>query len=706
MKPRTCFLLLLGVALVLRTAYLVEGYRHNPTFECPIIDAYTYDTLAVREASGAGMGPESVWQSLFYPYFLSVCYRLFGHRHLPVRIIQLLLGLGTCALTFRLGARLFSIPVGLIGMAAVVLCGPLIFFEGELLPTTWEVFWFLGSLVLFQEWMETCGRRSLMRFFICGLVCAAGIMIRPTVLPFYAVAVALLVADCDRGVRGRTGALVAAAAGAALVFVPVMARNHALTKRWILLPLSGGLNFYIGNNPDADKTIAIRPGDQWYRLTVSPRKVGVVHAQEGPRYFYGKSFEFIRRRPLAFARGLADKAALLLSSREIPRNTDIYLFRRYSRTAAALTWRRGGFGFPAGIVIPFALLGMVVGLRRLRDLALLYLYVATYATGIVLFFVSARYRAPLLPALCILGASGIAWLRATWAGGRRAAFAGGLVALTAFGVACNRPVRIPEDRVDFDSELSMALGSVHMARGEEEEGERRLREALARNPRNVDAHALLGTVHLRKGNLRAAETESVRALEIDPCHIGALLNLARVQRAKGEWGEAAGCYARALALDPGNSEIHEELAGVHERLGDSRAASLEYWKALKLKPESIPIRRRLAFLLGSEGEWQTARELIAEAVRHQPEDAALRCDLGVIYGNSGRTAEAVAQFEEALRLKPDDPVTLLNLGILHQRAGDRSRARSRYERLAAVDPAMAAMLKTALESVADAPGHE
>lgn len=682
--------LILGLALMLRVVFLSEGMLHNPTFFAPIIDAYTYNKLALAEVQGRGMGPESVWQPLFYPYFLSVCYYVFGYGFLSVRIFQMILGLLTCVLTYTLGRKLFGPGVGLLAALLVSVSGPLIFYEGELLPATWEVFWFLGSLFLFREWGSVRGGRALVRFGILGVVCGAGMMLRALVAPFYLLAIgACIVQNAQRSWREAGRFAGATLCGAALVFVPVLVRNHSLTQRWILLPLSGGLNFYIGNNPEADKTVAIRPGDQWYQLTVSPRKEGILHAPEGPGYFYRKSFEYIRDNPRAFVKGLGRKVELLLSAREIPRNIDIYLFRKYSSLPGMLVWRIGGFGFPMGLIIPLALFGAVINLRQFRRLAYLYFFVIAYSVSIVLFFVSSRYRLPLLPALCLFAASGICCLCEKWKKRERAGLFLSLAFLAVLFTFCNRALKIPEDAVNFESELYMALGTVLMERGEREQGERYLEKSVAADPKNADAHNLLGLLKFQEGELDRAGEEFGKAIALRPTHVGALKNLGRLSQRRRQLDRARECFLKAVALDPGSDEARCDLAGLYEETGDVHAAAMEYWNALKLKPDSIVIRRDLSMLLGRMGRWETAREIIAEAVRHEPDDAELRCDLGVIYAGMGNPAEALAEFERALKIRPNFPLALLNMGIVYARVGDRAKAEEQYRKLKLIDPAMA-----------------
>lgn len=690
MRERTQIALVLGLALMLRVIFLSESMLRNPTFFAPIIDAYTYDKLALAEVRGGGMGPESVWQPLFYPYFLSLCYYVFGYGFVSVRIIQIILGLLTCALTYILGKRLFNANAGLLAALLVAVSGPLIFYEGELLPATWEVFWFLGSLFLFQEWTGARGGRALAKSWGSGFVCGVGVMLRALIAPFYLAAIVVcIVQNSQRSWREAARLAGATLCGAALVFVPVLVRNHSLAQRWILLPLSGGLNFYIGNNPEADKTVAVRPGDQWYQLTVSPRRDGVFLAPEGPRYFYRKAFEYIRDNPRAFVKGLGRKTELLFSAREIPRNIDVYLFRRYSGVLRLLVWRIGGFGFPMGIIIPLALFGAVINLRQFRRMAYLYFFVIAYSVSVVLFFVSSRYRLPLLPALCLFAASGVCCICEKWKMKERAGLFLSLAFLAGIFAFCNRALRIPEDSVDFESELYMALGTVHLERGEREQGGRYLGKSVEADPKNADAHNLLGLLKLQEGELDRAGEEFGKAIALSPDHVGALKNLGRLYRRTQKWDQAREYLLKAAALDPGSDEIHYDLAGLYEETGDVHASAMEYYKALELKPDSIAVRRKFSMALGRMGRWETAREIIAEAVRHEPDDAELRCDLGVIYAGMGKPTEAIAEFERALKARPDFPLALLNMGIVYVRGGDMAKAEERYQKLKLIDPDMA-----------------
>ena len=706
--------------MLLRAGFLLENRRRNPTFFHPIIDSHTYDTLARAAVSGEGMGPESVWQPLFYPYFLAGVYRVFGRDLFLVRGIQVLIGVGTVYLTYLLGRMLFSFRVGAGAAGLVAISGALIFYEGELLTVAWEAGWFLLSLVGFvrlEGWIRERrteqgakaealgyvrgGRRPRLKPWATwagvGVVCGVGVVIRPTVLLFYLAAVLWLVLGLISGGGGgwkkALGGAVMFSLGMGLILGPVVVRNYRVTGHWILMPTSGGLNFYIGNNPEAEETITTRPGEGWRQLTVLSREAGIYSQPYGSRYFYGRTFDYIRSQPLTFARGLLKKTILFFNGREVPRNLDIYLFRDYSLILRGLVWKAGSFAFPMGLLLPFSLLGMGFYFRQFRKLFLLYLLVAAYSFAIILFFVTSRYRIPLIPVFSIFAAAGICRLSQLFHGHRWKRFSLTLAFLFLLLIFCNLPLSIPEDRVDFRSELYLALGSVNLREGDLDAAEENLARAIKSDPGNTDALYLLGVVAFERERFEEAEENFQEAIRLHPRHSRAYRGLGRVYDRQGDDDQALANYREAVRLDTGDEESRKRLAELYEAGGDCQAALREYWKVLQFKPDDVPVRRRLAFLLGERGNWETGRELIAEALRHHPRDAALLSDLGVIYGNMGRTEEAIAAFQAALELEPDLPIARFNLGVIHARRGETEKALEQYQQLRELDEGMAEKLR-------------
>ena len=107
-----------------------------------------------------------------------------------MRFVQALLGALVCAMSWWIGRALFNPAVGLLAGIGAALCGPLIFFDGELLPASLAAFVDLLALVmLLYVWR----RPSRWGFLGAGVAFGIGALAVPTVLVFaVAVPIAIL----------------------------------------------------------------------------------------------------------------------------------------------------------------------------------------------------------------------------------------------------------------------------------------------------------------------------------------------------------------------------------------------------------------------------------------------------------------------------------------------------------------------------------
>ena len=294
------------VALIVRLIYLWQS-SSNPTFASPIVDAMEYDALARSAAAGKGISLGFFWQPFFYPAFLSGIYSISGSSMLVARIVQLFLGALTCGLTCLLGRRLFGNRIGLVAGLMAALYGPLVFYDCELLGTGLESLLAVILLLLVTGAPASRGGRWWFLLGICG---ALSVLTRPTFLPFFVVACLwLAIAEYRAGTGSPRliSPLAAVAVAFALLTLPVAWKNAAISGHFSIMPYSGGLNLYIGNNPDTAATIAARPGWAWDRLTLLPKQYGVKPGYDTSTFFSRKVLDYARSAPLAFLRGLAGK---------------------------------------------------------------------------------------------------------------------------------------------------------------------------------------------------------------------------------------------------------------------------------------------------------------------------------------------------------------------------------------------------------------
>ena len=489
----------LAFALLVRLAYLLTA--RGIGFEHPILDADYYDFLGARLASGAGFPDEPFWQPPLYPWLLGRMYAIFGHTLWAPRLVQAAVGAATAALCCQVAARLSGKRwAGALAGALVALHGSLVFYDGELLPTSLAAF--CGALVL---WVATRDQHSDRTAAGLGFAIGLGALCVAPLL--------LLLAPAAWAVSsGRSRRPLVCALATALVIAPVTIHNRVRSGEWILISANGGVNLWIGNNPSSDHATAIRPGAEWEALVEEPELLGLHSAGAQSDYFAKRAADWCASSPIACAMNLVHKARLLLVARDLPRNEDLYVAREQSPILSALTARVGSFALPYALLLPLAVGGAALAIRRRRRAELVAVAVAlALAAPCIVFFVTGRYRAPLAPALCVLAAVLVAEAAA-----RRLELASApvVVALGAFVVAV-WPVSLAVDRVDFRAEQHYVVGGRLARLGDEEGAVRVLYRALELRPDYLEAGVNLKLMLDRLGRHReAAEVlDRVRAAQ-------------------------------------------------------------------------------------------------------------------------------------------------------------------------------------------------
>ena len=205
-------------------------------------------------------------------------------------------------------------------------------------------------------------------------------------------------------------AAVAFLGGCALVLLPVGARNYAVGGEFHLTTSQFGPNFYIGNHAGArglyeplvsghgsaadERDDAARLAREASGRTLSPNEVSA--------FWTARAFEFIRTQPGAWLRQLVRKLALTYNAVEIADTESQEVYAEWSALLRALS------PVSFGVIFGLAAFGVCMTAHAWRRLWFLYAIAFTYTLSIVIFYVFARYRFPLVPVLMLFAAGGIA----------------------------------------------------------------------------------------------------------------------------------------------------------------------------------------------------------------------------------------------------------------------------------------------------------
>lgn len=574
---RSELLILLAILLlgaILRGAYLSE-IVHTPDFTHPGIDAHYHDYWARALATGDWSPPKMYadpmiestpyFRSPGYPYFLALIYRLTGGSYLWVRLIQMLLGLGSCLLAFFFGRRWFGSAVGLIFAGLMSFYWVFIYFEGELLEPSLLVFLALALTYILGLWSE---RFTLKRALVAGILLGLYALVRQNIIPFGAVVLAWVywVLREKGELDGFKKGAIAFVLGAALMILPATVRNYVVAHDLVLISSSGGINLYIGNNPSADGCTSIAPEFPRWTSHDYPHIVKAMGDAVGQELTYSEAskmfsraaINWIKTNPSQAAALTLKKALLFWGPVEVSNEKEDEFERMHYRT---LKCTPGNFAMVFSLALVGTMLGFSLFNRRNGDLAdrkqyqvfvLVVSFILVYFLTYLPFFVAGRFRVPIIPFLLLLAAITLSRI-----GGflKNRDFSGAFpwicVWAAAYGLASVHFVNYQPslERWHF------AQGTGYALVQRNDEAVREFRAAIAADPRSAEAHASLADILRQKGDLDGAIREFRRSLELDPSIGQAHNNFAVALYFKGDyagaWKEAHLAESRGVNPDPG-----------------------------------------------------------------------------------------------------------------------------------------------------------
>ncbi len=546
MAPRLGLVLVILLSLAVRVLVTMDN-RSGPLFDSYRLDETLYLEWARQASEGDPFLDYVPIHGPGYPWALGLLYAAGGDEYLTPRVLNSALGIGSIILVYCLAASLAGPWAGVFAALLIGLYWPMITLEQRVMGTALFVFLNLLSLKL-ATWAAR--RDAVRRWALCGLAIGAAAVTRPNSLVWLAVLAAWLAVAAARSKSGRRAASVLALAGAALLpMAPVAIHNHGVSGDWIPVQADGGLNFYLGNNPESNGTPYARPGGKWDAIEARPfLEAGAVSLAEQDGFYTREVLRFLAERPLAFLFKLARKCLLILNNREMRATFDPAFLRGLSKTLSA--------PFP-GFWLIFALAAAgIFSLRPWRTPSrLVLLFVGSHAAAVVATVVSCRYRLAVTAGLAILAGAGAArTLRAV------------------------KSVLNKEDdtgRLKRELAFTLALAAAGAALS-----------FLPVAPRHGEAESLtyLGDAWLQKKDMDRAREYYSRALASEPDYAPAMSRLSRLEENRGDLEAALTWLETSVAADPDGGSGHYELSRLYWRLGRREQALLEARLAADKKP--------------------------------------------------------------------------------------------------------------------------
>lgn len=591
-KQSATILAIFVASFLIRLIYLNQ-LQSLPTFENPTMDEGYHVQVAEKINSGEGFGTDPFYRAPLYLYFLAGLFNITSGSIYWVRLIQILIGSLIPILMFFLGTRVFDRRVG-YGAAIVAIVYPtLLYYDAALLITSLMVLLTTGLALQLYRCEDN---PTITNFVLAGAILGLAGLARPNILLLGPVLFLWAWWKLKPSLGWKRTLILYFTIGlvSLAVILPVTVRNYVVSGEFVFIAWQGGFNFFIGNNRKASGWAAEVEGidltwEGGYRESIAFAEKAIgrkLKKTEVSEFWYDAAFKEISVDPSGWVGLLIKKARLIINGYEIPNNQNLYVVRDAAPIIAPLMFNSGLF-FPFGLIAPLAILGLGLSVRHWRKLMLVYLVAGSYLGSLLLFFVCARFRMPVIPIFIILAV-----------------------------YACIELYRFVRDHDYKNLALVVLLLGVLVVESNH--------DMLGINSSEQQAtdHYMAGNALLKQDKLTQAELEFRKAVAIDSTFGLAYNNLGIIKiRQQLPW-EAERYYKKAIVAKPTLYEPYVNLAAIYEKRG-------EFLKAIPILEQArirFSLNDMVHFKLGAcyyaVGRYEKSMTLINEAIRLNPNNSA------------------------------------------------------------------------------------
>lgn len=682
---------LMIVGLGLRLSYL-SYLKTTPGFTHPELDDLYHDYWARVIAFGHADLPSTVdppeldnhpyFRPPGYPYFLAAVYNVCGTSPVRIRVIQHLIGVISGFLLFRFVRRWFDESVALVTAGLLLVTWFMVFYEGTLnapvllIPLIILIINYLARLTT-----ERTVRSAAMAGICLGLYA----LVRPEILTFAPVAALWIFwvgckqdgrrtetvstypaephLEVGRGVPAAPSLLVAVfAIGAILVIAPATIRNYRASGEPVLISVNGGINFFFGNNSESKGTAASHSSVGAWTCFDYPRLVRDMSAKAGhpvsyseaSSTFFRQGFSFICHQPRQALALTWRKACLFWGPHEIAAENDIETERQQSALLRNLPTR---FSVILGLALTGFLMvwpwrresAMEPGCPQKGVIILILLWIATCSTTTILFFVSSRYRIPILPFLFVGASFALVnlWRLLTTAPTARWLPWVAVTIATQLIASINPYHQTPKPEAWHLNAAISCVQNKQIA-----EAHQHLDAALTISPKNPEILYRMGSLLRIEGHVDDAIRSFEKAIAIDPQYLMAYIELGSIRAVQNQPEAARQLFEKAVAISPGSAIANLCLGQVILDAGDADKAEPYFKRASDLDSRLHEGDRFLASRAMKRGDFATAEIYCRHWVAASPATAMAHACLAQALAPLHKRDEASAELEEAFRLDP------------------------------------------------------
>ena len=572
-----CFL----VAFYLRLIYLRDYTKIGIYF--PILkdsDSFHYLKWAKDIAEGDILGKQVFMKWPFYAYFLALLLKLFNYQLIYIYLFQFFLGALNCILIYTIARKIFDKIAGFSAVLFYLLYGLFIFYEGLLIYTSLSIFLNLILFLYFLYLKENLNKKNL---FWAGLFLGICTITQANVIIFGIPAVFAILLEKKIFWKKFIFNLLIFFSGLFLILGSIFARNWLVAKDKVLISANLGFNFYLGNNPHNPKGIFYYP----FYITLNQesmfRDAKVLARLETQRdlkpsevshFWFKKTIKFIIKEPFNYFKIIFNKLLCLLSPKEYIHDWEFYGIKNNIRLFRYLPLN-------LSFLIGFFYLGLILGLKRLKENHLLYIALVSFSLSLLFFYITTRYRMSMVVFMIIFSSLGVSQTLTLFSKKKYLKFSILLGIIILISVIFNYHFR-PKPALLKNEKFILDIEKVIYYK-DKQDYYSTLKEAEALYslyPENPLILNILGEVYYKLNRLEEAKQMYIKIIKKYPFSVDAYYNLGLIYNQQNNFAKAKDILLQSINLDPEDVQAHFELGKAYKGLGDKVKAKQEFWFVL------------------------------------------------------------------------------------------------------------------------------
>lgn len=367
---------------------------------------------------------------------------------------------------------------------------------------------------------------------------------------------------------------------------PAWIHNRFFAHEAVLLSAHSGINFWIGNNPEANGYPKIPTGLRASQAELLQDSIDVASAESGRQLSRAEVSRFWSERANGWISSHRSDWHRLMG-RKFANFWNAY---QYDDLSVIAQLRAEGILFPGlsfGLVAALGSAGIFTVVWHRPRTRWVSGAIALHVAALLPVFITERYRVCAVPGLLIFASSGL-WSLWSSVVQRRLPAAGGQFVSS---IACAYMVSIPRTDPGLWSLDHYNVGLHAYNRGNLDLARRELEKSYAYVPENAEICFALGNLWFAKGDHNRAKAFYRKTVGLNPKHASAWNNLGVMALEEKFYPVAVRFLQLAVTLEPRDAKAWYLLAKARLASGDRPGAIDAISSACKLLPEQVEFTR-------------------------------------------------------------------------------------------------------------------